>query len=200
MDYEEIISNTEVFGLESAIRASKFPMRVDVFEATDELTLGVVERAQAPSGSGHDCWLKGVLVKCDLTATIKLWTQWERYHFQDIVSSQSTMHKLPKFDLDTAYIEYVDPRIIEIMKEKVAEYNANPTPEKRLELLYCNPCGMRLTAQINTNYLQLKTVYHQRRTHALPEWKAICKWIESLPQSFLITGKEEGSTNEQSQD
>ena len=198
MKFEDIIRNTEVFGLGSAIRASKYPMRTDISETNDELTLGVAERAQAPSGSGHDCWLKGVLVKCDLTATVKFWTQWQRYHFHDIVSSQSTMHRLPKFDLGSAYIEYVDSRIVEVMKEKSAAYNANPTYEGLLGLLYSNPCGMRLTAQITTNYLQLKTIYKQRRTHRLPEWKAFCKWIESLPESFLITGNEEGSTDEQS--
>ena len=33
------------------------------------------------------------------------------------------MHRITKFDLDNQYNEYVDPRIIEIMKSKVQEYN-----------------------------------------------------------------------------
>ena len=33
------------------------------------------------------------------------------------------MHRITKFNLDEAYNEYVDPRVIEIMKEKVNAYN-----------------------------------------------------------------------------
>ena len=39
---------------------------------------------------------------------------------------------------------------------------------------------------MTTNYRQLKTIYRQRKNHALPEWKAFCKWIETLPWSELI--------------
>ena len=118
----------------------------------------------------------------------------QRYHFIDFVSSQSTMHRITKFDLDKAYIRYVDSRIIEIMKQKVAEYNAEPTQEKYLELLYSNPCGMRLTARMTTNYRQLKTIFAQRKDHRLPEWRHLCYWITTLPHSELITG---GTNNDE---
>jgi hypothetical protein len=111
------------------------------------------------------------------------------------------MHRITKFDLDKAYIKYVDPRVIEIMKEKVAEYNAltdqlsidpeslkSMKEEKYLEILYTNPCGFTLTAGMTTNYLQLKTIYKQRRFHKLPEWREFCQWIETLPHSEFITG------------
>ena len=95
------------------------------------------------------------------------------------------MHRIAKFDLDNVYNEYVDPRIIEIMKEKVNEYNACEDKEEKkkkyLELLYSNPCGMKLTARLTTNYRQLKNVYKQRKAHRLPEWREFCKWIETLP-------------------
>ena len=131
-----------------------------------------------------------------MTYTVKAFVEAERYHFLDFVSSQSTMHRITKFDLDKAYIEYVDPRIIEIMKEKVADYNeycekfkdAEPgsladrmKKIKYLEILYSNPCGFRLTARMTTNYRQLKTIYQQRKNHRLPEWVMFCKWIETLP-------------------
>ena len=41
--------------------------------------------------------------------------------------------------------------------------------------------GLELTAAINTNYLQLKNIYHQRKPHRLPEWKYTCQWIADLP-------------------
>ena len=34
------------------------------------------------------------------------------------------MHRITKFDLDKSYNEYVDPRIINIMKEKITLYNS----------------------------------------------------------------------------
>ena len=52
-----------------------------------------------------------------------MWVEAERYRFLEFVSSQSTMHRITKFDLDKCYNEYVDPRIIEIMKEKINQYN-----------------------------------------------------------------------------
>ena len=183
-----MIDNVKVYGLPESIRASKYPMAVDVSALTDELTPTAVKLAQSGMGEGHDNWLNGVIVQFDLSFTIKAWTEAERYHFLDFVSSQSTMHRITKFDLDNAYIEYTDKRIIEIMKELVAEYNANPTPENYLRVLYSNPCGMKLTARMTTNYRQLKTIYKQRKNHRLPEWKAFCKWVEALPHAELITG------------
>ena len=145
----------------------------------------------------------------DLTFTNKAWVEAERYHFLDFVSSQSTMHRITKFDLDKAYIEYVDPRIVDIMKEKVAAYNElqedikarreegkdvttlmDLATKQYLEILYSNPAGFRLTARMTTNYRQLKTIYHQRKTHRLPEWRAFCDWVETLPNSDFLTDVE----------
>ena len=53
-----------------------------------------------------------------------MWVEAERYRFLEFVSSQSTMHRITKFDLDKSYNEYVDPRIIDIMKEKITLYNS----------------------------------------------------------------------------
>lgn len=184
-----IINNWKVFGLEDSVKASKYPMAVDVSKCTSTVTKRTKSLAGCKTGTGHDNFLNGVVVQFDLTFTIKAWTEAERYHFFDFVSSQSTMHKIMEFDLDSAYIEYVDPRMIEIMKELVAEYNANPTLHNRLVVLYSNPVGFRLTARMTTNYRQLKTMYQQRKYHDLPEWHWFCEWIESLPHSEFIIGE-----------
>jgi len=189
-----MVHNAEVYGLEESIRAAKFPMAVDVSKITTELTPGIKALAQSPIGEGHDNALLGIVVQFDLTATNKFWVEMERYHFADIISSQSTMHRITKFDLDKSYISYVDPRMIEIMKEKIAEYNDSSPDRKQylyLGILYSNPAGFRLTARMTTNYRQLKTIYRQRKEHRLPEWKCLCRWIESLPMSELITGETE---------
>lgn len=197
-----VISNVQVYGLKESFKRSKYPMSTDIEALNDEFTPRIKSLGNAPRGSGHDNFLKGIIVQFDLTFTIKAWTEGERYHWFDIISSQSTMHRITKFDLDKAYIEYVDPRIIAIMKEKVAAYNQlhayykeekNNMSEheaqrikteldgKYLEILYSNPDGLRLTAGMTTSYQQLKTIYYQRKAHRLPEWREVCAWIETLP-------------------
>ena len=195
MHYTEVVSNAQVYGLEESIKRAKYPMAVDTEVLTSEVTNGIKKLAQCAKGTGHDQFLTGIIVQFDLTFTVKAWTEAERYSFLDFISSQSTMHRITKFDLDKAYIDYVDPRMIEIMKEKVAFYNGIPEElaatraEAYLKVLYSNPCGMKLTAGMTTNYRQLKTIYAQRKTHRLPEWRAFCDWIETLPmaQELIIS-------------
>ncbi len=182
-----IVSNTRVYGFDESIKASKYPMATNTDDCTVEITERQRALASSPKGEGHDNFLCGIIVQFDLTFTVKAWTEAERYHFFDIVSSQSTMHRISKFDLDEQYIGYVDERIIAIMNELKDRYNETKEPEDYLRLLYSNPCGFKLTAAMSTNYRQLKTIYSQRRFHRLPEWREFCDWILTLPHSELIT-------------
>ncbi len=192
---KNIVENAKVYGLEESIRRAKFPMAIDTNNLNCELTKGIKALAQSNAGEGHDQWLSSVIVQFDLTCSVKMWTEFQRYHFFDFCSSQSTMHRIARFNLDDQYDNHVDPRIIAIMKEKVEEYNqllqneSSGASEKYLEILYSNPCGFKLTAGITTNYRQLKTMYKQRKNHRLPEWREFCKWIETLPMSELIIGE-----------
>ena len=203
MDYSEIISNVKVYGLEESIKRAKYPMSTDVGKLNSDLTSGIASLARSERGAGHDQWLTGVIVQFDLTFTVKAWTEAQRYHFFDFVSSQSTMHRITRFNLDNQYVKYVDQRIVDIMKEKIRDYNdlcnalipqscdavkayEKLKKEKYLEILYSNPCGFQLTAGMTTNYRQLKTIYAQRKNHRLPEWRAFCEWIKTLPNSELI--------------
>lgn len=185
MKVTDMITNVNVYGLENAIKCSKYPMSVDISTLNTDITNTVKKLGNAQKGSGHDNFLKGIIVQFDLTMTPKMSVELERYHFIDFISSQSTMHRITKFDLDKAYIEYVDKRIIDIMKDKVTQYNNETDKEKKeklyLEILYSNPCGFKLTAGMTTNYQQLKTIYYQRKNHKLPEWRTFCDWIETLP-------------------
>lgn len=186
MKPNDVVSSVSIYGLLPSVQASKFPMSTDT-NTSPEPTETTYRLAQCDPGSGHDQFLTGIVVQFNLTLTNKAWVEAERYHFLDFVSSQSTTHRIAKFDLDQAYISYVDPRMVEVMKALVAEYNSDPTPEKYLRVLYSNPAGFRLTARMTTNYRQLKTIYRQRRNHRLPEWRAFCEWIETLPYSEWIT-------------
>lgn len=181
------VTDAVVYGLDESVRRAKYPMSTDTSKLTTELTDGLKRLANSKKGSGHDNWLNGVVVQFDLTMTVKAWTEAERYHFLDFVSSQSTMHRIAEFDLENQYTEYTDPRIVEIVKELRDRYEQTHDPDDYLRLLMSNPCGFKLTAGMTTNYRQLKTIYAQRKAHRLPEWREFCRWIELLPHSDLIT-------------
>lgn len=202
------IDNVKIYDLEECIIASGYPMRTEVgmrdIEDGDMRRAINLTKASSTDNGAHGQFLTGIRVAFDVTFSNKAWVEAERYRFLEFVSSQSTMHKITKFDLDTSYNEYVNPKAIEIMKELVAEYNdlcgseatASFTPEelteaktrKYLEILYTNPAGFELTARLTTNYRCLRNIYKQRKNHRLPEWRAFCSWIESLPyaEEFLI--------------
>lgn len=182
------IRNAYVYDLAESVRASKFPMATDTGQISYAMTPTALKLANSAPGSGHDNWLMGVRVAFTINLTAKALVEMERYHFLDIVSCTSTMHRIAKFDLDEAFCEYVDQRIIGVVKELACAYNADPTPENYLKLLYSVPSGFTYTLRVTTNYRQLKTIYAQRRAHRLPEWREICQWIETLPHSELITG------------
>lgn len=57
------------------------------------------------------------------------------------------------------------------------------------------PSSYNQTRNVMLNYEVLANIYRQRKGHKLDEWREFCKWIESLPYSELITGKED-SDNE----
>lgn len=190
------VENVQVYGLEESIRRAKFPMSVDVDSLNHDVTQGIITLGKSSVGSGHDNFLNGIVVQFDLTFSNKAWVEAERYHFFDFVSSQSTMHRITQFKLKDQCNKYVDSRIIDIVQEKIDEYNRLKELDKEshsdsrtelleelyLEILYNIPSGFELTAGMTTNYRQLKTIDHQRKTHRLPEWREFCAWIETLPK------------------
>lgn len=202
------IDNVKIYDLEESIIASGYPMRTEAgmreIEDKDIDRAVKLTKASSTDNPAHGQFLTGIRVAFDLTFSNKAWVEAERYRFLEFVSSQSTMHRITKFDLDTCYNEYVNPKAIEIMKELVAEYNdlcgaeakESFTPEelveaktrKYLEILYTNPAGFELTARLTTDYRCLRNIYKQRKNHRLPEWRAFCSWVETLPyaEEFLI--------------
>ena len=216
------VENVRIYDLEESLTASGYPMRV--IAEMSEVDAAVIKRAHNLSkacdhGNGaHGQFMTGIRVSFDLTFTNKAWVEAERYRFLEFVSSQSTMHRITKFNLREQYNEYVDPRIIDIMEEKVKEYNIiqkdieyiklhdlnylnnasyqilkEKSTQKYLEILYSNPAGFNITARMTTNYRCLKNIYIQRKNHRLPEWREFCKWIETLPyfEELINTNKYE---------
>ena len=194
----DVVSNWKVYGLEDSVKASKYSMAVDISKCTAEITKNTEALAGCPTGTGHDQFLTGIIVQFDLTFTIKAWTEAERYHFLDFVSSQSTMHRIAKFDIGKQCTDYVNQQTIDLCERLSKEYNANKTSENYLRLLYNVPVGFRLTARMTTNYRQHKTIYQQRWTHRLPEWREFCEWVKTLPYADEFIIRKDG-TNELSE-
>ena len=184
-----LIKNARVYGLDNSFRVSKFPKTVDADLCNSEFTDTIYKLSTCTKGSGHDNFLKGIVIQFDLTFTIKAWVEAERYHWFDIVSSQSTMHKISGMDFEKCLCSYVTDNTKNEITKLRDKYNDTNDPEDYLRLLYNCPTGLMLTAGITTNYQQLKTIYAQRRAHRLPEWRCFCEWIEELPYSELITGE-----------
>lgn len=174
--------------------ASRYPMVAHMHNMWEDLEesertskvskkLGAMER-----GSGDDNFLHGILVAFDLTCSNKMWVEFQRYHFAEIVSSQSTMHRVKGLLEQNVFNDYVTEGTKKEVYRLLYEYNEEPNKENYLRLLYNIPSGIELTAHIVTNYGQLKTMYLQRYNHRLPEWREFCKYILTLPMFKELTG------------
>ena len=192
------VSNSYVYGLERAVKASGNPMRIaiDTSPADEKDFLRAQKIGSCRSGSGHDNYLKGITVQLDVCAPLYWWKEAQRYHWFDFISSESTMHCLLKFDVAAQCVDETDPKILSRMKELVAEYNAIPLDEAHKDeqkgkwrvLVASLPEGFCLAATMVTNYQQLKTMYIQRHNHKLQEWHDFCAWCASLPNFLELTG------------
>ena len=201
------IENTEVYGLSKSVIASGNAMRTEmdrndtsifiIDEYTDEQMIEdrykshfrrACNLGTTKSGEGHDNFLNGVIVQFDLYAPLFMWKQLQRYHFLDFISSQSTMHRLTKFNVKECCVDDVDKVIIDRYQQLLDMYNRSINEMNNEEktalwrtLVASLPSGFVLGATMTTNYRQLKTIYHQRKHHKLKEWHNFCEWCESLP-------------------
>lgn len=200
-----IISNLKVYDLEESLLASGYAMRTELDEivVTDKTIKRAKNLTKASNGNGaHGQFMTGIRVNFDLTFSLKAWIEAERYRFLEFVTSQSTMHRITKFDIKKQCNEYVDDRIIDIVKEKVDQYDniliaikteeylecgytleqvQEMAKEAYLRVLYNIPSGFELTARMTTNYRCLLNIYVQRHDHRLPEWRKFCELLLDLP-------------------
>lgn len=59
------------------------------------------------------------------------------------------------------------------------------------QMIQLLPSSYNQKRTVMLNYEVLANIYKSRRNHKLDEWHTLCDWIETLPYSELITGKEE---------
>lgn len=187
------ISNWRVYDIKESVIASRNAMRLTPPEYTDEEFQQALPRAiklaKCGGGSGHSNYRKGIRVSFDIKYPNYISPELQRYHFFDIVTSSSKMHKLVQMDMDACFNEYVCIGAKEMMKELLARYNEDKSYENFIRLLSNCPLGIELFMRCSTNYEQLATIYKQRKDHKLKEWHIFCDWIANLPFAHqLIIG------------
>lgn len=192
------ISNWKVYDLEESVNACRYSMMENIPEQIDfnKSLERAIKLAKCPTGSGECNFLCGIRVAYDIKYPQYISCELQRYHFNDIVTSQSKMHKLIKMDLHKCCNKYVTEETINNLNKYIQAYNDSltaPLPDiwynNWMVVISNCPLGLELTMRCTTNYLQLRTIYHQRKSHKLKEdWGAFCEWIKSLPYSKeLIT-------------
>lgn len=198
------ITNWNVFDLKESVIACRNAMRITPAEYTEEEFNKSLPRAIALAkcggGSGHSSWRIGVRVSFDIKYPNYISPELQRYHFLDIVTSSSKMHRLVNMDMDACFNKYVTKKSKDQMKELIKEYNEAKDSNKSKEVVYrafmrvisnC-PQGIELFMRCTTNYEQLATIYKQRKHHKLKEdYGAFCKFIEELPyaKELIICAK-----------
>ena len=103
------VTNVKVYDLKESVIASGNAMRLEPVEYTkEEFQKGLIRMKKLvnTSKSGnircHDNALTGIRVSFDIKYP-QYWTpEFQRYHFADIVTSSSKMHRLLKMNIDKA--------------------------------------------------------------------------------------------------
>ena len=60
------------------------------------------------------------------------------------------------------------------------------------QIIQLLPSSYNQKRTMGINYEALSAMYHWRHDHKLDEWKTLCKWMTTLPNSEIITLKEAG--------
>jgi hypothetical protein len=167
------------------------------------------------AGTDHRKFMRMIAVYLDITAPLYWWKEFDTYKVGTVANSCSTMHKIAakEFTRDDFSTEHIicDGKAEHQMLVKNTYHNPldamiftvdmlNFCREKYLEtkdkkywwqMIQLLPSSYNQKRTIMLNYEVLANIYKSRRHHKLDEWHTLCDWIEGLPYSELITGKEE---------
>ena len=156
------------------------------------------------AGTDHRKFMRMITVYLDITAPLYWWKEFDTYKVGTVANSCSTMHKIhaKEFTLEDFSCEHLYPEvreafentIIKCLNEARKTYNfLSDTPGKKdawWQMIQLLPTSYNQKRTVMLNYEVLANIYKSRRNHKLDEWHTFCDWIEELPYSELITGKE----------
>lgn len=171
----------------------------------------------AKAGTDHRKFMRFIVVYLDITAPLYWWKQFDTYKVGTVANSCSTMHKIhaKPFELDDFSHEHLfheGLRELTAIMDGLNEYRdiyinggelvTGPIGNQELrkfdpkdkdiwwQMIQMLPDPYNQRRTILLNYEVLANMYGSRKNHKLDEWHDFCDWIETLPYSELITGKE----------
>ena len=167
-------------------------------------------RRLAAGGSVHAKYRRMIPVYVTINAPLYWWKEFDTYKVGTVANSCSTMHKIhaKEFTIDDFSHEHLDIRtskelqnIVKILNDYrnlYVNYNADDfeikgCPSRKLlwwQMIQLLPTSYNQKRTVMLNYEVLVNIYRWRRDHKLDEWHTFCDWIEQLPYSELIPGKE----------
>lgn len=156
----------------------------------------------ARAGTDHRKFMRMIVVYVDVTAPRYWWAEADTYKVGTVANSCSTMHKIHTKELtpdDFSHEfffgeeELVLDRILYQLNYCREKFNATGNKNWWWKIIQLLPQSYNQRRTLMLNYEVLANIYRARRNHKLIEWREFCRWIESLPYSELITGKEKSN-------
>ena len=203
--------NTDTMGWEHAIRGMRNPLESwdksdtvfglgedyyhDMKIGPNDLSLMMRLRN---AGSDERKFMRQIIVSMDITAPLYWWKEFDTYKVGTVANSCSTMHKIhaKEFVLDDFSHEHLIGEAMRDLKHDIERLNVyrdrfNETKDKTWwwQMIQRLPSSFNQMRTVTLNYEVLTNMYHARKAHKLDEWRELCRWIESLPYSQLITGE-----------
>lgn len=180
---------------------------------SDHFHLGSNDRSLmqrlSDAGTEHRKYMRMMPVYVRITAPLYWYKEFDTYKIGTVVNSCSTMHKIAEkeFTLEDFSCEHLDEFSISFLfdiiehlnnerKAYIEEERADIKKDIWWQMIQLLPSSYNQTRNVMLNYEVLANIYRQRKNHKLDEWREVCKWIESLPYSELITGFKECDTAE----
>lgn len=124
------IKDTKVYGLEESIIASGYAMTTEPYKYQREKDQNfsnhlkrAIKLAKCGGGSGHSNFRTGIIVQFDVKYPQYISPEMQRYHFLQIITSQSKMHRLLKMDLNEMCNKYVSQETIDVVNQLITNYN-----------------------------------------------------------------------------
>lgn len=154
----------------------------------------------AKAGPVHAKYRRMIVVYLDITAPLYWWKEFDTYKVGTVANSCSTMHKIS--DKEFTMDDFSHEHLVGIAKDNLDETLVVlnhfrkfylKTKEKSFwwQMIQLLPSSYNQKRTVMLNYEVLTDIYRWRRDHKLDEWQTFCDWIEKLPYSEIITGKEE---------
>ena len=162
-------------------------------------------KSLSKAGNDHAKFLRMINVTVDITAPLYWWKEYDTYKVGTVANSCSTMHKIAdkEFTLEDFSCEHLTVEsitfglepVIDILnknRELYIQWENAGEEKKNLwwQMIQLLPTSYNQKRTVMLNYEVLANIYKSRRNHKLDEWHTLCDWIEELPYSELITGKE----------